>query len=239
MNLYLRHFWDLRDRHFWTKSLALFFLFWWRPTGPRIFLFHIDLKLCLGLRWFSFMQIQARDETPSKAFCLIMKTLRNWYFFNPKKVTVQQNALSPAELHDKCNLEEISPELKCDVLDAFLICRPLQCGTDDRFRCDCNVNHGWVPYWQIMGTKYKQSDITQRHSRKQNPIKLEKFYLRSLSIIQWNKIQTRFIWDCWTSKDFMRQSLSCSLFISTKNYEFCFPNDARWNTQTFAYVEIS
>ena len=117
-----------------------------------------------------------------KLFVKLWKTLRNWYFLNPKKVTVQQYASVPAELHDKCNLEEISPELKCDVLDAFLICRPLQCGTDDRFRCDCNVyDHGWVPYWQIMGTKYKQSDITQRHSRKQNPIKLEKFYFEEVT----------------------------------------------------------
>ena len=63
--------------------------------------------------------------------------------FNPTKVHVQQDMLSPAELHDKCNPEELSTELKCDVLGAFLTCRPLQCETGDRFRCDCNVyDHG-------------------------------------------------------------------------------------------------
>ena len=50
---------------------------------------------------------------------------------------------APAELHDKCNLEELSPELKCHLIDAFITCRPLQCESGDRFRCDCNVyNHG-------------------------------------------------------------------------------------------------
>ena len=64
-------------------------------------------------------------------------------FYNPTQVNVNQDMISPAELHDKCNLDEISPELKCDVLDAFLICRPLQCGIEHRFRCDCNVyDHG-------------------------------------------------------------------------------------------------
>ena len=66
-------------------------------------------------------------------------------FFNSTKVYIEQDMHSPAELHDKCNREELSPELKCHLIDAFLTCRPLQCGNDDRFRCDCNVyNHGWV-----------------------------------------------------------------------------------------------
>ena len=87
----------------------------------------------------SILFIQISQNVLAKSW----KTLRKWYFFNPKKVTVQKYASVPAELHDKCNLEEINPELKCDVLDAFLICRPFQCGTDDRFRCDCNVyDHG-------------------------------------------------------------------------------------------------
>ena len=63
---------------------------------------------------------------------------------------------------------------------------------------------------------------------------------KSLSIIQWNVIQTRFIWDCWTSKDLMRQSLSCSLFISTirietglnaNNHEFCFQ---KWRSLNYS-----
>ena len=68
------------------------------------------------------------------------------------------------------------------IMEVSLICRPLQCGIEHRFRCDCNVyDHGWVPYWQIMGTKYKIWDIAQRHSRKQNPIKLEKFYFQKFT----------------------------------------------------------
>ena len=63
--------------------------------------------------------------------------------FQSKKVHVHQDMLSPAELHDKCNPEELSSELDCGMLDAFLTCRPPQCGTGDRFRCDCNVyDHG-------------------------------------------------------------------------------------------------
>ena len=63
---------------------------------------------------------------------------------------------------------------------------------------------------------------------------------KSLSIIQWNVVQTRFIWDCWTSKDLMRQSLSCSLFISTirieiglfaNNHEFCFQ---KWRSLNYS-----
>ena len=64
-------------------------------------------------------------------------------FFNSTKVYIEQDMHSPAELHDKCNLEELSPELKCHLIDAFLTCRPQQCESGDRFRCDCNVyNHG-------------------------------------------------------------------------------------------------
>ena len=59
------------------------------------------------------------------------------------EITVQEKMMSPAEVHDQCNIEELDPELECDMLDVHLTCRPKQCGlTNDRFKCDCNVDHG-------------------------------------------------------------------------------------------------
>ena len=102
--------------------------------------------------------------------------------FDPAKVIVERDMASPAESHDKCNPEELSPELKCDVLDAFLTCRPLQCGTGDRFRCDCNVYMGWVRFrtqFQIRSLKIKHYGDMNSPSN---------FYLNSvlLNHLRWN-----------------------------------------------------
>ena len=58
------------------------------------------------------------------------------------EITVQEKMMSPAEVHDQCNIEELDSELECHMLDVHLTCRPKRCGTSDRFKCDCNVDHG-------------------------------------------------------------------------------------------------
>ena len=103
-------------------------------------------------------------------------------FYNPTKVNVHQDMISPAELHDKCNPEELSPELKCGLLDAVLTCMPHQCGTGDRFRCDCNVYMGWVRFrtqFQIRSLKIKHYGDMNSPSN---------FYLNSvlLNHLRWN-----------------------------------------------------
>ena len=59
--------------------------------------------------------------------------------FDPAKVIVERDMASPAESHDKCKPEELNPDLKCDMMEGYLTCRPRQCGTGDRFVCDCSV----------------------------------------------------------------------------------------------------
>ena len=59
--------------------------------------------------------------------------------FHPTEVRVKQDMISPAEMHDKCNPKDLDSELKCDLIDRYLTCRPFNCGTGDRFRCDCSV----------------------------------------------------------------------------------------------------
>ena len=63
----------------------------------------------------------------------------NLSIFNPTKVHVQKDMISPAETHDKCNPEDLNRELKCAMSKRYLTCRPDQCGTGLRFRCDCSV----------------------------------------------------------------------------------------------------
>ena len=43
------------------------------------------------------------------------------------------------------------------------------------------INTLFRPYWQITATKSKNWNITQRHSRKQNPEKIENFYFGNVA----------------------------------------------------------
>ena len=103
------------------------------------------------MKFFDFEAFQNKLQMPSHEktvfsyllgyFILIPVyfNFKQFLIFNPSKVHVQEDMLSPAETHDQCNRDELNPELKCDLINRYLTCRPRQCETGNRFRCDCSV----------------------------------------------------------------------------------------------------
>ena len=74
-------------------------------------------------------------------FLLVLRLsiFSTFYISYPTTVHVQEDMISPAESHDKCNPAELNPDLQCSMIKRYLTCKPRQCGTGHRFRCDCSV----------------------------------------------------------------------------------------------------
>ena len=106
LNLYPRHFWDLRERHFRTKTLELVF-FRWRHTWPRIFRFILILNHVYGYRKTFHFERNYCIQEHSWAFrpILFLSTKKN-----PSMKKIEELILlkfSAVELKKKKNPHEV------------------------------------------------------------------------------------------------------------------------------------